>query len=72
MKRGLHLAQDPRRRGSYGGAGVSPDIKRHTAIIARNLHDSGMAWGEVEKMVKTPSYAPKVRTLRKHVAELTA
>lgn len=72
MKRGLDLASDPRHRGSYGGAGVSPTLKRQAAIIASNLHDAGMAWSQVEKMVKTPAYAPKRRTLRRHVAALKA
>jgi hypothetical protein len=70
MKRGLDLAQDRVRHGRYSGTGVSPDVKRHTALIARNLHDTGMSWEMITQNVKTPFYSPKTRTLRKHVAIL--
>jgi hypothetical protein len=68
-KRGRGLEAVPG-RGQYAGAGVSADVKEHTAAFAVALQARGVPLETFVSALKETSYAPKKRTLQEHMAAI--
>ena len=66
-KRGRSTEASPA-RGHYASAGVSVDVKEHTAALAEALQARGVALETLVSALKETSYAPKKRTLQEHMA----
>ena len=62
MKRG--------REGNYGGAGVSSDIKEHTAYLALYLEDEGVAVETFHVALLKTDYHPALYTLKEHMRDI--
>jgi len=56
----------------YAGAGVSPAIKEHTAALAVALQALGVPVSTVVQALRQTDYAPKERTLCRHMAAVKA
>jgi hypothetical protein len=66
-KRGRSTEATPA-RSHYAGAGVSTDVKEHTAAFAVTLQARGVPLETLISALKETSYAPKERTLLRHMA----
>jgi hypothetical protein len=70
MKRGAPDSPAPARANSYAGSGVSADVKEHTARLAVALQTQGVAVETIMKALADTAYAPKRRTLMRHMAAI--
>ncbi len=70
MKRGRSSSPETRRPKEYAGAGIHPDVKTHTAELAVALQGRGVALATVLDALSETSYAPKERTLMRHMAQI--
>ena len=68
MKRGAPDDSPPRREKTYAGAGVSPEVKDHTARFAVELQAHGVSMSIILSSLQGTEYAPAARTLREHMA----
>jgi hypothetical protein len=70
MKRERSCSPETRRPKEYAGAGVHPDVKTHTAQLAVALQGRGVAVATVLDALSETLYAPKERTLLRHMAQI--
>ena len=70
MKRGAPDGSPPGREKTYAGAGVSPEVKDHTARLAVALQARGVSMSVILSALSDTDYAPAPRTLREHMAAI--
>ena len=70
MKRGAAHALSRPEASPYAGAGVSADVKEHTARLAVALQAQGVAVETIMKALADTAYTPKRRTLMRHMAAI--
>jgi hypothetical protein len=68
MKKRGRSAEATSARSHYAGAGVSTDVKEHTAAFAVALQARGVPLETLISALKETSYAPKEKTLLRHMA----
>ena len=57
-------------RGEYASTGVPAEVKQHTAAFAVALQARGVSLETLVSALKDTSYAPKERTLLRHMAAI--
>ncbi len=70
MKRGAAHALPRPKASTYAGAGVSPEVKDHTARLAVALQALEVPVETVLKALSKTDYAPSRRTLMEHMAAI--